>query len=434
MAVDTTTFLADFKYIYGELRDQISTEAKLMNLFGDGTKFGKPVSNIGARGFTFLARMGANWNMGFRAESATAGVGLAGYQALKNATVTLKYFYSPVTITGQAENLSKGDSKAFMQAKALEMKYDMLDAVSHVNVVLAGAEAGGELATVLASPAPTTTTFSVSTVGGLPGAIYLRVGQVIDTTPNGGAAHSVTANTISAIDYPTNAITCSSAAVGTAVSGDAVTISGEYPVTSAAFPLTIETLATLVNDSGALEGLNPSTSGEERWSSYESDATSATISSPIMQELRQFVKNRSGADVDLFLFPSAQINQLVNIATQQLRFDVPQGSQIGKKAVDLGFTTYNYAGLTIVEDKDLRPDRIYAGASDAMKKFEVIPLSLAEDEAATWTRIYTTTGIADAVAALARWYLQIGTLQRNAWGVKTGLAVPDAFNGVPATL
>lgn len=433
MAVDTTTFLADFKYIYGELRDQISTEAKLMNLFGDGTKFGKPVSNIGARGFTFLARMGANWNMGFRKEG-TSGVGLAGYQALKNATVTLKYFYSPVTITGQAENLSKGDSKAFMQAKALEMKYDMLDAVSHVNVILAGCQRGGELATVLASPAPTTTTFSASRASGLPGAIYLRVGQVIDTTPNGGAAHSVTANTITAIDYATDAVTLDSAAVGTAVAGDAVTLSGEYPTSSGDFPMTIESLSSLVSDSGALQGLNPSSSGEERWAAYVNDAASATISSQLMQSLRQFVKNRSGADVDLFLFPSAQINQLVAIATQVLRFDVPQGSQIGKKAIDLGFSVYNYAGLPIIEDKDLLPDRIYAGASDAMKKFEVIPLSLAEDEAATWTRIYTTTGIADAVAALARWYLQIGTLQRNAWGVCKTLAVPDAFLTAPPTL
>src|SRR5512136_1399246 len=142
MAVTTTTYLADLKYIYGELRDQMSTQAKVMNLLGDGSKFGKPTANIGGRGFTFLARMTPNFYQGWRAEGVT-GVGTYGNQGLKNATVTLKYFYSPIQVTGQAENLTKGDSKAFMQAKALEMKYDLLDAMSRANVVICGAQRGG---------------------------------------------------------------------------------------------------------------------------------------------------------------------------------------------------------------------------------------------------------------------------------------------------
>ena len=81
MAVDTTTYLADAKIIYGAIQDQVSTEAALINLFGDGTKFGTPINKIGIRGYTFLARLQPNWNMGYRPEG-TSGVGSAGNQGI----------------------------------------------------------------------------------------------------------------------------------------------------------------------------------------------------------------------------------------------------------------------------------------------------------------------------------------------------------------
>jgi hypothetical protein len=107
---------------------------------------------------------------------------------------------------------------------------------------------------------------------------------------------------------------------------------------------------------------------------------------------------------------------------------------LGKKALDLGFATYNYAGRTIVEDKDARTDRTYWGKASMMRKFEAIPLSLAEDEAGTWTRIIAAGGIADATAGLLRWYHQLGVLQRSAWSVFKNYTVPAAFQTQPPTL
>src|SRR5204863_3983529 len=128
---------------YGAIQDQVSSLAAFMNLLENGP-MGEPVSNIGIRGYTFLARLAPNWLMGYRLEG-TTGVGTAGNQGLAQATVSLKYAYVPITITGQAEQLTKGNARAFMQAKALEAKFDMKDIVSHVNVVMVGAERGGQL-------------------------------------------------------------------------------------------------------------------------------------------------------------------------------------------------------------------------------------------------------------------------------------------------
>jgi hypothetical protein len=69
-----------------------------------------------------------------------------------------------------------------------------------------------------------------------------------------------------------------------------------------------------------------------------------------------------------------------------------------------------------------------------MKKFEAIPLSLAEDEAGTWTRIIGPGGIADAVAGLLRWYHNIGIVQRSAWGRLQDLLVPANFASQPPTI
>jgi len=427
MAVDTTTYLADAKIVYGAIQNQVSTKAAIMNLFGDGSKFGKPINNIGIRGYVFLARLGPNWDLGFRAEG-TTGVGAAGNQGLAQATVSLKYAYVPISITGQAHVLTKGEGRAFMQAKALEAKYDMEDVVSHANVIVAGAERGGQLATVAA---PAAGSFTADNAGNLPGAIYLRVGQPIDTNAVGGGALTLSSAKITAINYTTRVVTVP----GTAVAGQAVTLGKEAALTTGAFPLTVEGLQSLINDTGAIQGLDPAVAGQESWKAFKKDASAATISSPLIHELCQYVQNRGGLSVDVILSGSSQINQLTNIATQTLRFDVTAARTAGqKRALDLGFSAWEYAGKMIVEDKDIRTDRIFAIVTETLKKFEAAPLSLADDEAGEWTRIFGASGIADAVGGLLRWYFQIGTLQRSSSGMLFNLAVPTTFATQPPTL
>jgi hypothetical protein len=213
----------------------------------------------------------------------------------------------------------------------------------------------------------------------------------------------------------------------------AVYLAGEGPLTVGDFPLTAEGLVSLISDTGSRQGLDPSVAGQGSWASYLSDVGAVAISSPLIMQLIQFTQNRGGQNVDFLMFPSSQINQLTNIATQTLRFDVNMGG-IGKKALDLGFQVFEYGGRPIIEDKDLRTDRIYAGASGLMKKYEAIPLSMAEDEAGSWTRISGASGIADAVQGLLRWYHQIGIDQRSAFGVMKNFTVPAGFATAPPTL
>ena len=431
MGVDTNTYLPDMKIVYGAIQEQVSTLPATMNLFGEGSKFGKPINNVGVRGYVFLARVQPNWNLGFRPEG-TTGVGVAGNQGLTNGTVTLRYFYCPITITGQAENLSKGESRAFMQAKALEAKFDMKDAVSHVNVIVIGAEPGGQLAQVTAGGGGNPAT--MSTVGLLPGSIYLRVGQPVDAIPVGGGAPSMQNQKITAINYTTNSVTFAGGAPANAA---AIALTGEYPQFAAVNDgwITANGFQNLVNSTGVVEGIDPGVF--PAWQSYLFDNGNAALSSQLLQQLRQFVKNRGGVDGNIFIVPSAQINQYVGIATTTLRFDITNegpAAKVGKKALDLGFNVFDYAGLPMVEDKDARTDRIYHGDTEMMKKFEAIPLSLAEDEAGTWTRIIGANGIADAVAGLLRWYVNIGIIQRSAWGRLQDLLVPANFQTAPPTL
>lgn len=430
MAIDTTTYLPDAKIIYGAIQEQVSTLPAVMNLFGDGSKFGKPINNVGIRGYVFLARVQPNWNMGYRPEG-TDGVGAAGNQGLTNSTVTLRYFYVPIVITGQAENLTKGESRAFMQAKALEAKFDMKDAVSHVNVVVIGAEPGGQLAQ---AAAPAAGSFTADNASLLPGAIYLRVGQPVDSIPVGGGVASFLNQKITAINYSTRVVTLTG---GMATAGDAIALAGEYPQFAVANDgwFTSSGFQNLVNSSGVVQGVDPGV--YPAWQSYLFDNGGSALSSQLLQQLRQFVKNRGGVDGNIFIAPSAQINQYVGIATTTLRFDITNegpAAKVGKKALDLGFNVFDYAGLPIIEDKDARPDRIFHGDTEMMKKFEAIPLSLAEDEAGTWTRIIGANGVADAVAGLLRWYHNIGILQRSAWGRLQNLQVPANFATAPPTI
>lgn len=426
--ITSTTYLPDAKIVYGMLYNQISTMAALMNLLKDGSKMGKPISNIGLRGYVILCRLTPNWNLGFRPEG-IVGVGQAGVQGLANGTVVLKYAYVPILITGQAEVLTKGDARAFMQARALEAKFDAEDITSHLNVIFAGANRGGQLAQTTASGAGT---FTADNAGLLPGAIYLRVGMPIDIGPVGGGALTVQGATITAINYTTRVVTHNG---GNGGNGNAVYLSGEAPPTVGTFPYTMECLQSLIDDTVAIQGLDPTVFGQTAWKSLVKDNGNTTISPQLLQEQRQFTVNRGGKQPNMYLVPSAQINQYVGIATTTLRFDVtwPQGS-MGKKALDLGFMVYNFGGLPMIEDKDLRTDRIFCGDGDALRKFEAVPLSMAEDGASEWTRVSGANGIADAVQGLMRWYIQPGIMQRSAWSRYQNFTVPTAFQTQPPTL
>lgn len=434
MGVDSTTYLADAKNVYGAIQDQVSTLAAFMNLLGDGSKFGKPISDLGIRGYTFLARLQPNWNMGYRPEG-YAGTGNAvanfGNQGLSNSTVILKYAYVPIVITGQAENLTKGQQRAFMQAKALEAKFDMKDIVSHVNVVMVGAQRGGQLAQVSAA---TTTTFTASTTSPNSGAIYIRVGMPLDFGPVGGGTLDVTGAVVNSINYSTGVVTFATPITGTTpATNDAVYLSGEGSPTTGAFPYTAECISSIVSSTGALQGLNPATAGQQSWAAFQQAMAAATISPASMLALKQFVKNRGGSEPDCWITGSDQINSLAGIATTLLYYRTDQGG-LGKKAIDLGFTTFELAGDAIVEEKDFRPGVLVSMDSEMMKKFEAVPLSMAEDEAGSWTRVSGTTGIADAVQGLLRWYHQLGALQRSALGIQTGYAIPTNFANQPATI
>jgi hypothetical protein len=426
--VDTTSFLNDAKIIYGALQNQVNQLSVLINLFGDGSKFGKPINNIGIRGYTFGARMGPNYNMGYRKEG-TGGVGTAGNQNLKQSTVVLKYAYVPIAITGQAENLTKGEGRAFMQAKALEAKFDMDDITKHVNVVVAGAERGGQLAVTSASGAGT---FTCDNTGDLPGALFLRPNMPVDAGPIGGGANVIAGKTISAINYTTRVVTLTDG-VSNAGVGNGIFLAGEQCLL-ADFPLTAECLQSLVSDTTVIQGLDPSQVDQKAWASYVQNVAGA-ISPLVLTQLKMFVKNRGGKNPDMYIVPSAQIAQYVSIATNTLTYNVADTiSGIAKKAIDLGFNTFQFAGIPLIEEMDARASIIYCGSADAMKKFEALPLSMADDEAGTWTRISGGNGIADAVQGLLRWYHQLGITCRAEWGKITGLTVPAGFASTPNQL
>lgn len=426
--VDLTTFLADLKSVYGAIFEQISTKAVFWNLLQKGP-MENPISTIGGRGYTFLARLAPNWRMGYRPEG-TGGVGAAGNTGLAQATVSLSYAYAPEVLTGQAINLTKGSERAFMQAKALEMKYDMQDLISHINVVMVGAERGGQLAQILTGASSTTQT--MSTVGGLPGCLFLRVGMYIDTGAVGGGANTITAAQITAVDYVANTITITP--TGSTTTGDAVYLAGEAAQTTGTFPYTAEGLISLVAATGSRQGLDPATAAQTSWQSFVQDMGGNDISSSTIDEQIAFTETRSGATVDIGIFPPAQLNQLTRIATQTLRFDTAESGGNGKKALDLGYAAYSYAGRTIVREKDCRADRTFWGASEAMRLFEAVPLSMANDEAGEWTRLIASGSIADAIGGLVRGYHQLGIMQRSAWSSYKNYSVPAAWQTAAVTI
>jgi hypothetical protein len=404
----------------GPIRDQLTTNKVLM--FGMREKDGKatpdpqgsrPFSGIeaDATGIDFVGntfemplRTARNTGVGTRGENAT--LPLAGRQGYKKITDGLFYQYGVFSITGPLLKASASQKGAYEKALTQEMEgvTDDLKRMVNINAYLSG---DGTITTIASGTASATQT--------VPLTVHLEIGDVYDIYDvTGVTKRNTTPLTILSIDRPNLSVLFDASVTTTTgdrlirASSDSTTAVPNNDLASG----TINGLAKIVNNTGALHGLNPASAGEGFWKSQVIAAGGAVIADTLLRQLVDAIGYESGSD-ESFVF----------ITTRGIRSRYAQTLQSQKRFNDAQSVTLHGGFKAILFDEDpmVVDDHCQTGRVYALRLKEMFWSQMSDWE---WLEedghILKQTPRKDAWEATLMKYCNLGTYRRQSHGVITG--------------
>lgn len=272
----------------------------------------------------------------------------------------------------------------------------------------------GVLASPAAAIASNLTSFTVDS------AQYLRANMVIDIfTSAGGAAVSTTTASIriSDVDKVNNIVYLASSAqyslattnvIGKENIFDSMPSDGKEMMG----------LGGIVDDSTSLttfEGINATTVGNLIWRARRINASSANLTSDLLQRLIDDVRVLGGEEPDTILMHPAQRRKYLDIVVPQKRF------MDGK--MDAGFSKLSFNGLELLLDEDCQIATVYAVKKSGIRKYELAPMGMGTHDGSD---IFLRLANYDVFQAYWRHYCNFGTSKRTAHGKIVSLATPTA--------
>lgn len=396
MSATLTTVNAILKEIYeGNINDQLNNERITIKRI-ERTAEGTSSNAVGGKYVTFPVRTSRNAGISYRAENVQLAP--AGRQGLKAAQESLKYGYGRVRLTGQLIALAESDRQSFSSAMDLEMDGLKDDILKDENRVVYG-HIDAAVASGIKAKATGASTGTLITVDSTQ---HLDEGMVIDITAAGTPVSGGTAATITQINSATT-FTVGAAVAGTVV-GNYISRTGDYNQEPTG-------LNKIVDNSGALHGLDPATT--PKWASYE-DSSTTTLSELVMIGAMDNIRV-AGGKVPSAIFTSLGVRRAYwNLMTSLRRYNEPKTFAGGLTGLSF---MYGEKDLPLVADPDCPAKSMFFLTESEIKIWRDKPWYW-EDRAGgvlQWITDY------DAFEGLMKQYWQIGTHQRNAHGKLTNI-------------
>ncbi len=237
-----------------------------------------------------------NSGVGSRAESGTLPT--AGNQGYTEERVPVYYHYGRIEVTGPVIAAMKSDKGSFVRAVDSEMKGITKDLARQYNRQRFGTS-NGVIATTGATSSDTVIVLSSSTTATQ--MRQLEVGMVVDIGTVASPDTVASARTITAVDRSSKTITISGAAVSTTNNTHFIFLTGNGGAVGGAGQKEITGLQSIVDSSGTLFNVNPST--YDVWASYE-DSNSGTNRTPtdtLFEEAIDEIDIASGSTPNLII-------------------------------------------------------------------------------------------------------------------------------------
>ncbi len=386
----------------GEVVDQQNLEALSLDEF---SKSGKKY-NAGGKGFFGAINDYGNESVG--ALNETEQFRTIDSENYQQYTVVPKIMNGPIEITGLAVEASDDDVESFAEGLLKEIQGSKKRLRKDMNRQFFGSGTGtmGKPAGNVSSAA---TSFSVAS------AQYFRKNMVIDAQSNGNN-NSVSHMRISNVDKINNVIYFATSIGASMITTDQV-YKENIRVSASTDGKEMMGLDGMVDDSTLLttfQGLDASLLYE--WRAVRIDASSANLTSDLLQRLEDDVSVLGGEDTDTLITHRLQRRKYLDLVVPEKRFQ--------DLKLDAGFSKLSFNGKEFWLDNDCQSNQVYAIKRARIYKFEVAPMAMGGiEDAGTWLRASNF----DKFQAYWRQYINLGTDKRNAHGKIVSLAVPSGI-------
>ena len=399
MAATLATIESYLKEVYqGRIREQLNDEIVALKRI---TRSGSGVTNeVGGKYVTFPIHTRRNSGIGSRFES--EALPTPGQQGHAAARVGLKYAYGGVQLTGQAISLSDTDAKAF--AKALDNEVEGLknDLKKDMNRQVYGS---GNGAIGVATGANTGAVVPVAD------ARLFQIGMVCDTQT--GTTVDNTGLIVASVDLTPGANTVTfTTTPGTATANNDIIVRKGSGV-AAGGNRELTGLAAIIDDSGTLYNIDPSTEPEWKATVDGNGGTPRALSESLMIKMTDAIRTKGGSTT--LILQSLGVRRAYFNLLSQLRQTVNTQEFTGGFS-GLAFTTDN-GEIPVVADTDAPLNKQWYINEDALTYYRDEDWHFIDKDGSMWKQVRDSNGDYDAYYARMVEYHELGTDRRNSHGV-----------------
>lgn len=400
MSANMSNLSGILKRVYG---DGVAQQQNLKHRAMDEIAKSAKKYNPGGEGFFGAINEYGNESVGaINEEESFRSIDSESYVQYK---VSPKVLVAPVQFSGLLAKAADQDEEAFAEAvvKELDMAKERL--LKDLNRQFFGL-GNGLLANPTGVVASNVTSFAVSS------AQYLRANMVVDIY--NGATKTIDSKRILDVDKANN-IVYFSTSLGAALAATDAIVKENMRDSAPSDGKECMGLRGIIDDATDLTTFeNVDASSKRIWRGIRIDASSANLTSDLMQRLLDDVAILGGEEPDTLIMHTKQRRKYLDLVVPEKRF--MDGS------MDAGFTKLSFNGKELWLDVDCQVDTVYAIKKALINKYEVAPIALGNhDGSDTFLRLSNQ----DVFQAYWRAYMNFGTEKRNAHGKIVSLAVPS---------
>lgn len=400
MATDLTSIAGALKRVYD---DYVETQQNLKHRSID--EIAKSLSKYNAGGEGFFGSIRDYGNEAGGAQNETEAFRTIDNEDYLQFKVSPKVIVWPIEFSGLSAAAANSDEESFVNVvvDALDTARERL--LKDENRQFFGLGTG-LLCSPSAAYASNTTSMTVDS------AQYLRANMVVDIFT--GATKTVDSIRISDVDKVNN-IAYFSTSFGAALNTTMQVVKENIRDSAASDGKEMMGLRGIIDDTTDLTTFqNIDATAKRIWRGRRIDASSANLTSDLLQRLLDDIHVLSGEDADKIICHPKQRRKYLDLVVPQKRY--MDGD------MDTGFTKLNFNGKELWLDVDCQQDTVYAFKLKALRKFEVEALGMGNHEGSDR---FLRRVDKDAFQAYWRHYANFGTSRRNVMGKIVSLAQPS---------
>jgi hypothetical protein len=402
MADTSSTSVAGvLKRVYGKLTDQQNLKHKAID------QIGKAAANHAPGGDGWYGAINDEGNESVGAINEAEQFRTIDSESYQQFLVRPKVLVAPIQFTGLISAKTEKDDFAFASAvvDGLEKAKERL--LKDENRQFFGLGRG-----LLGSPNGTVS--SAATSFSVDSAQYFRANMVIDICTAGSSTEVISSLRIADVDKVNNVLYFS-ASIGASLTVANEIVKENIRASEPSDGKEMMGLRGIVDDGSDLTTFENISALDTRiWQARRINASSANLTSDLLQRLLDDTEILGGVAPDMIVMHNKQRRKYLDIVVPQKRYN--------DQNLDAGHSKISFNGIDVFLDEDCQEATVYALSKKHIQKYELKGLHMGNHDGSD---TYLRQANFDVFQAYWRHYCNFGTDKRNAHGKIVSLASPS---------